>query len=417
MTTDHRRELTLRAIPDADLDQAVELTAFSFHLKLDGKGRAHQREVLRHAVRVGAYDGGTLAGMAAAHRLHLAVPGTRLPCAALDFVSVAATHRRRGALTAMLDEMWRRCAAERLPLACLWASESAIYGRFGFGAATEAYRLEIDSSRPLALRVTPDDRPLRLLDPAEAPAALGPFHESQLALGTGQFSRNPEWWRTHVLGLDGAEDDEDDYGPLRVVVLGAAGEPPGGYALYRTRGADGHGPGAVDVQELAADSAPAAAALWTYLAGIDLTATVHADARPVDDPLLLFAADRDQVRVTRQEPCLWLRLVDVGTALTARSWAAPVDLVLGVRDTVLPANHGRFRLTAGRPGTAASWTPTTDPADVALDVRELAACYLGGVPLRRLVRAGLAVEHTPGAVRRLDAALETERLPFAGEDY
>ncbi|MFF2811293.1 GNAT family N-acetyltransferase [Streptomyces sp. NPDC058000] len=417
MTTDHRTELTLRDIPDADLDQAVELTALSFHLKFDGKGRAHQREVLRRAVRIGAYDGGTLAGMAAAHRLRLAVPGTQLPCAALDFVSVAATHRRRGALTAMLDEMWRRCAAERLPLACLWASESAIYGRFGFGAATEAYRLEIDSSRPLALRITPDGRPLRLLDPAEAPAVLGPFHETQLSLSAGQFGREPEWWRTHVLGLDDSEDDEDDYGPLRVVVLGAAGEPPGGYALYRTRGADDHGPGAVDVQELAATSAPAAAALWTYLAGIDLTTTVHAHARPVDDPLLLFVADRDQVRVTRQEPCLWLRLVDIGAALTARSWAAPVDLVLDVRDTVLPANDGRFRLTAGRPGTAATWTPTTDTADVGLDVRELAACYLGGVPLRRLVRAGLADEHTPSAVRRLDAALETERLPFTGEDY
>ncbi|MFB6568470.1 MULTISPECIES: GNAT family N-acetyltransferase [Streptomyces] len=417
MTTSHRTDLTLRTIPDADLDQAVDLTALAFHLKLDGKGRAHQSEVLRNALRIGAYDDGTLAGMAAAHRLRIAVPGGQLPVAALDFVSVAATHRRRGALTGLLAELWRHCAAERLPLACLWASESAIYGRFGFGAATEAYRLEIDSGRPLALRIAPDDRPLRLLDPADAPAVLGAFHEEQLTAGAGRFSRDAAWWRRHVLDLEDTDDDEDDYGPLRVVVLGAAGEHPGGYALYRTRGADGHAPGAVDVQELAAASAPAAAALWTYLAGIDLTSTVHASARPVDDPLLQFAADRDQVRVTRQEPCLWLRLVDVGAALTARSWAAPVDVVLDVRDAALPANDGRFRLTAGLPGTAASWTPTTDAVDVALDVRELGACYLGGVPLRRLVQAGLARERTPGAVRRLDAALETERLPFTGEDY
>ncbi|MFK0297082.1 GNAT family N-acetyltransferase [Streptomyces sp. NPDC090442] len=415
---DPRTELTLRDIGDADLDRAVELAALAFHLKLDDKDRAQQRAVLRDTDRIGAYDGETLAGMAAAHHLRLAVPGTQLPCAALDFVVVAPTHRRRGALSAMMAETWRRCAAEGLPLACLWASESAIYGRFGFGAATEAYRIDIDATRPLALRIAPDARPLRLLAPADAPAELGAFHEEQLAFGAGRFSRDVTWWRRHVLDLEGDEDDDDDdYGPLRVVVLGDAGRPPGGYALYRTRGSGDDGPGAVAVQELAAESAPAAAALWSYLVGIDLTGTVRAYARPLDDPLLLFAADRDQVRVTRQEPCLWLRLVDAGAALTARSWAAPVDLVLAVRDAAVPANDGRFRLTAGGPGAPTTWTPTTDDADLSLDVRELGSCYLGGVPVRRLVQAGLVTEHTPGAARLLDAALATEWLPFTGEDY
>ncbi|MFJ5678503.1 GNAT family N-acetyltransferase [Streptomyces sp. NPDC093097] len=414
---DHGTELTLRDIDEADLDRAVELAALAFHRKLDDKEHAFQRAVLRDTTRIGTYDGGTLAGMAAVHHLRLAVPGAQLPCAALDFVVVAPTHRRRGALTAMIEETWRRCAAEGLPLACLWASESAIYGRYGFGAATEAYRVDIDATRPLALRIDPDPRPLRLLDRAEAPAVLGPLYEAQLALSAGRFSRDAAWWRRHVLDLESPDDDDDDYGPLRVVVLGAAGTPPGGYALYRTRGSGDDGPGAVAVEEMAAESAPAAAALWSYLAGIDLTAGVRAWARPADDPLLLFAADRDQVRVTRQEPCLWLRLVDVGDALTARSWAAPLDLVLAVRDTALPANDGRFRLTVDGPGATASWTPTGDEPDVSLDVRELASCYLGGVPVRRFVQAGLVTEHTPGAVRTLDAALVTERLPFTGEDY
>lgn len=128
----------------------------------------------------------------------------------------------------MMDELWRRCAAEGRPVSCLWASESGIYGRFGFGAATESYRIEIDSSRPLALRVTPDIRPLRLIDPADAPAVLAPRYDATLPRRAGRFTRDAAWWRDHVLDLDGARggDDRDGFGAVRVVVLGHSGEVP-----------------------------------------------------------------------------------------------------------------------------------------------------------------------------------------------
>ncbi|WP_411136125.1 GNAT family N-acetyltransferase [Streptomyces sp. C10] len=416
MTSDDDARVTteLRDIPESDLDQALDLVYLAFHLKIADKTRTYHREMLRACSRIGAYDDGRLSGVAGAHRLTLSVPGGQLPCAALDFVSVAPTHRRRGVLTSMMDELWRRCGAEGRPVSCLWASESGIYGRFGFGAATESHRIEIDSSRPLALRVTPDGRPLRLIDPADAPAVLAPRYDATLPQRAGRFTRDAAWWRDHVLDLDGARggDDRDGFGAVRVVVLGASGEVPAGYAVYRTRGAGEERPGAVLVEELEAEGAPAAAALWSYLASIDLTSTVRIQARPADDPLLYLVADRDQVRVTGQEPAMWIRLVDVRAALTARSWAAPVDLVVDLRDTALPVNAGRFRLTAGPEG--ATWLPTGEAPDLSLDVRELASCYLGGTPLRRFVHAGLATEHTPGAVRRLDAALETEWLPFTG---
>ncbi|USA00672.1 GNAT family N-acetyltransferase [Streptomyces lydicamycinicus] len=415
---DHARATTdLRDIPEADLDQALDLVHLAFHLKPADKTRAYHRRTLRACTRIGAYGDGRLSGVAGAHRVTLSVPGGQLPCAALDFVSVAPTHRRRGILTAMLDELWRRCAAEQRPVSCLWASESAIYGRFGYGAATESYRIEIDSSRPLALRIAPDSRPLRLIDPADAPTVLAPRYDATLPQRAGRFLRDAAWWREHVLDLDGSRggDDRDGFGAARVVALGDPGGIPAGYAVYRTRGPGENRPGAVLVDELEAESAPVAAALWSYLASIDLTSTVRIEARPADDPLLHLVADRDQVRVTGQEPSLWLRLVDVRAALTARSWAAPVDLVLDLRDPALPANAGRFRLTAGPDG--ATWHPTTETPDLALDVRELASCYLGGTPLRHFVHAGLVTEHTPGAAHHLDAALATEWLPFTGENY
>ncbi|MFE7115279.1 GNAT family N-acetyltransferase [Streptomyces sp. NPDC057654] len=398
-------------IPEARIDRAIDHAGLVFHDTYDEDERAGHRTFLRRCERVGAYDGEPLVGLLAAVPLQLSIPGGQLPCSGVTFVSVAPTHRRRGVLTGMLDELWRRCAAAGQPLAVLWASEAAIYGRFGFGPGTQLQTVEIDSSRPLDLRVTPDPRPLRLVPAADAPAVIGPLYEATRGERAGRFARDVYWWSESV--LPEKAEDEDDLGPPRVVVLG--GDQPAGYAIYRVRDTGGDAPDAVELIELEAETPAVAAALWKYLADIDLTAKVRAWARPADDVLPLIAGDRDQVRVVREAPALWVRLVDVTTALTARSWAAPVDLVLDLRDAALPANEGRFRLTTD--AKTCTYERVTDPADLSLDVRELSACYLGGARLVHLLRAGLITEHTPGAARVLDDALHTEYLPFTTDEF
>ncbi|MFI9271242.1 GNAT family N-acetyltransferase [Kitasatospora sp. NPDC052896] len=407
----------IREVPEAHLNRALDLASLVFHETYEKEERDRYRRLLRRCDRIGAYADDRLVGLLAAHRFQLSVPGGQLPCAGLTFVSVAPTHRRRGVLSALMAELWRGCAARSRPLAALWASETAIYGRYGFGAATHLSTIEIDSTRPLALRLTPDPGPLRLLDAAEAPDLLGPRYEASRSRRAGRPARDRLWWREQVLPEE--DEDDDELSPPRIVVAGE--DPCAGYAIYRTRGGDDDNgaAGLVQVYELESETAPVTAALWSYLASIDLTGRVRAWGRAADDPLPLLAADRDQVRVTQQFPALWLRLVDVRAALTARTWAQPVDLVLEVRDEAIPANHGRFRLTAD-PGGGANggrYEPTTDPADLALDVRDLAACYLGDTRLCRLAHAGLVTERTAGAARQLDAALRTEFLPFTHDEF
>ncbi|GGZ55045.1 GNAT family N-acetyltransferase [Streptomyces subrutilus] len=407
----------IREVPEADIDRALELAYLVFHDRPEKDGRERHHALLTRCDRIGAYEGGALVGFMAAHDFRLSVPGADLPCPGLTFVSVAPTHRRRGVLTALMTERLRRTAAARGPLAALWASEAAIYGRFGFGGATTGATIEIDSTRPLALRIDPDPRPLRLLDPAEALAVLGPLHEAARRRRAGRPSRSPERWTGEWLTERDEEDEE--LGPPRAIVLGDPDGPPAGYVLYRTKGEDGTGPlrtpGLVRVDELEAATPAVAAALWRCVAGLDLTGRVRAWGRPADDPLLHFAADRDQVRVTAQFPALWLRLVDVRAALTARAWAAPAELVLELTDPRIPANAGRHRLKAGPDGAA--YEPARAPADLVLDVRELAACYLGGTRAAELVAAGLVAEHTPGAAAALDAALRTGLLPHTADEF
>ncbi|GGP81206.1 GNAT family N-acetyltransferase [Streptomyces melanogenes] len=419
-------QLRFRDVPEAHVDRALALGYLAFHERPeDEEIRKYHREALLDCDRVGAYDGDVLVGFLAAFRFTISVPGGELPCPGLTFVCVAPTHRRRGVLTGMMAELFRRAAAEGRAVAALWASEAAIYGRYGYGSATHGATVEIDSSRPLALRVAPDERPLRLVDPLDAPALLGPYYDATRARTPGRIARDAVRWRKEWLADKDQEDDE--LSPPRIVALGSPDEPLGGYAVYRTKGGDEDAgtPGLVRVDELEADTPAGAAALWRYLAAIDLTGRVRYWGGAPDDPLHHFAADRDQVRVTQTFPALWLRLLDVRAALTARSWAAPADLVVEVRDERVPANAGRFRLTvAPGPGTGtdpasytASYGPTDARPDLALDVRDLGACYLGGTDPRHLVAAGLITEHTPGAAAALGAALRPDRLPHTVDEF
>ncbi|MBB5933865.1 GNAT family N-acetyltransferase [Streptomyces zagrosensis] len=407
---EHDSVLRFGEVPETRLDEALALAYLAFHTTPeDDAKRKHHYDTLRECARVGAYDGDRLVGLMATYDFTLSLPGGELPAPGLTFVSVAPTHRRRGALAGMIAELYRRLGEANVPLACLWASEDAIYGRFGFGTSTRGFTVEIDSSRPLALRIEPDGRPLRLVAAADAPALLGPYYERTRAERGGRMARTEAWWREEWL----VEKDEEDasMSPPRIVALG---EPLAGYVIYRTK-KDNDGPGLVRLDELEADTPAVAAALWRYLASIDLTQKVTAWGRPFDDPLLHFCADRDQVRVTGVVPSLRVRLIDVPAALRARTWAADVDVVLDIRDGQLPANAGHFRLTAAPDGCA--YEPTDAPADLSMDVRELAACYLGDTPVRELVRASLVTEHTAGAAATLDAALHTELAPHTMDGF
>lgn len=408
----------IREVPEADIDRALELTYLVFHDRPEKEGRERHHDMLRHCLRLGAYDGDAIVGFMAAHDFRLSVPGADLPCPGLTFVSVAPTHRRRGVLTALMGETLRRAAAAGSPVAALWASEAAIYGRFGYGSATQGVTIEIDSTRPLALRIEPDRRPLRLVAPEDAVAVVGPYHEAARAVRAGRPNRTD--WRWTEEWLPEKDEEDDELSPPRIITLGEPGGPVAGYVLYRTKPEDDSGavrtPGLVQVYELEADTPAVAAALWECVASLDLTGRVTAWGRPADDPLLHFAADRDQVRVTAAFPALWLRLVDVAAALTGRSWAAPVELVLELTDVRLPANAGRFLLKAGPDGTAYEPAPGRAP-DLTLDVRELAACYLGGTRAVELAAAALLVEHVPGAAAALDAGLRTGLLPHTADEF
>ena len=357
-------------------------------------------------------------GTAGVYSLQMAVPGAVLPVAGVTMVSVLPTHRRRGILRSLMRRQIADIAARgEEPIAALWASETPLYGRYGYGRASSHASFQFGRGEGALHAAAPADPAvtLRLAEPAEVVADLAKVYEAVLPGQPGFFARDADWWDRV---LDDPEEERHGASPLRCLLAGDSGGVRG-YALYRSTARWEEGTflpdGALNVWELVAADPAASAALWRDLLSRDLITQVIADLRPVDDPLIYQLHDSRRAR-PRLADNLWVRVIDLPAALARRRYAAPVDVVVEVADDLLPANAGRWRLRAGGPDSAADGAAycarTDDPADIALDVRELAAAYLGGTRLGPLAAAGLVSELRPGAVGRLSAAMAWDPAPW-----
>ncbi|MFF8974094.1 GNAT family N-acetyltransferase [Streptomyces sp. NPDC014995] len=358
---------------------------------------------------LGAWDGGELVGTAGAFDFRLTVPGgASVPAAGVTMVGVTATHRRRGVLTSMMRRQLDDVRAWGEPLAVLTASEAAIYGRFGYGAATFGVSAEIDTDRVrLSVPDGTDDVRLRYAAPVDVLDRCAAVYARTVPRRPGMLAQRPGWER---LGVLDPESERDGASPLQCVVAERGGETVG-YVRFRVRPEwtdTGHN-GQVVVQDLAAVEPAAEAALWRFLFGIDLTTSLKVRGRPLDEAWQYLVSDLRRCRL-RVRDALFVRLVDVGAALGARTYQAPVDVVLEVEDAFCPWNAGRWRLSGDTKG--ASCVRTADAADLALSVRELGAAYLGGVSLASLAAAGRVRELRAGALTEASVGFGTAVAPW-----
>ncbi|MBB5934910.1 GNAT family N-acetyltransferase [Streptomyces zagrosensis] len=360
------------------------------------------------------WDGAECVGTATAFSFQLAVPGgAAVPTAGVSFVSVQPTHRRRGVLRSMMRRQLDDVRAAGEPLAALTASEPDIYGRFGYGFATQSLYASIDLTQVrLSVPDGTDALSLRLAAPESVLDICEAIYAERAIQRPGGLARRPGWER---LALLDPPADRAGTSPLKCVLVQENGQPVG-YARYAIKlewqltGAQG----SVHLRDIEALHPRAYAALWRFLSEIDLTSTLVLRNRPVDDPLLHLVSDirRCSVRITDR---MYVRLVEVGAALAARTYAAPVELVFEVTDPFCPWNEGRWRLSGDRAG--ATCARTTDAADLALSVRELSSAYLGGVSLAVLGQAGRVQELRKGALSEAAVAFGHELAPWLPHNF
>ena len=411
-TPPHLADLTLTYATADRVDEYFGTVLRGFHDDYNPElWRPHQA-VFEPERNFGFSVDGRWVSTCGAYTEQMTVPGGTVPIAAVTLVTVHPSYRRRGLLRQMMTHQLEGIAARGVePVALLWASEAAIYGRFGYGETLSRLRLSGDTR---ALTFFPGLQFVGSVGEVERDEFLPVakrLRESWLADRPGALERSDAWWEIRLYDPDQWRKGASAY---RFVLHFDDNGEPDGYAQFRVKGEGPDGYGEVDVHSVDAATGPAYASLWRFLLGLDLVRSFSWHDAPMDEPLRLLVTDPRAIKAELTDGT-YARLVDVPAALMARRYAAEIDVAIEVTDPMLAQNDRTFRLQGGPDG--AEVKPSRRRPDVSMNVRELGAIYLGGVSPASLRQAGLVTEQTSGSVRRVAAAFAWDRLPYCNDYF
>jgi predicted acetyltransferase len=393
----------------------MRAVAFGFHDARRSEERVDRGIEMHRAdrrVMTGAYQRGPVARHSLGADVPVATFGTMDKTLNIGFgrlldtrlvtaVTVRTSHRRRGLLRRMMSEELELARRDGLAMAALTASEASIYSRFGYGVATSEQSIKVDTSARFVVNHTPVGS-VEVADPKVllevAPAVFERLH----SLTPGSVDRH-EYYRQFASGSISRDSDEDP--KVKVALHYGTDGDVDGYVSYKFGGWSST-PYTMEVVDLVAATPAAYLELWQYLGAIDLVERVTWEEAPVDDPLRWALEDPRCIDASEARDMLWLRILDVEEALSARHYPADGRLVFEVRDT-LGLTAGTYALSASG-GEAAVERVDADP-DLTLDVSALSSIYLGAVCPVTLTAAGRIREHKQGASLQARGLFAVER--------
>ncbi|CAN5289698.1 GNAT family N-acetyltransferase [soil metagenome] len=359
-------------------------------------------------------DDGRLSGTAASFATPLTVPGgTTIPIAAVTQASVLPTHRRRGHLTGLMKRVLTDALDRDETATMLIAAEWPIYGRFGYGPATEAAQYRVDT-RAASFRDQSAAGTVDLVTREELRGLAPPVFDAHRVHTAGCIGRDEPWW-DRLVEVDTRPGSTPPPRRVRAVHRATDGTVDG-YVVYDTTDTwtDNRPEGTLQVTEMLCTGTEAYRGLWRFLCEVDLVVQVDAGPRPVDEPLAHLLVNGRAVRQRERSDHMWLRLLDVAGAIGARRYRVDSGLVLEVDDPAL-GRGGRFALDGGPDG--ADCRPIHAEPDLVVPVAALGAAYLGGASFAMLAAGGSVEERTPGALARADALFGVTPAPWCSTSF
>ena len=348
---------------------------------------------------IAVLDQGNIVGGAHSHRLEMSIPGASAVVAGVSNIAVLPTHRRQGVMTRMMHHQIKDIYERGEPLAALFATESIIYGRFGYGIGSLHERWMIERQHNGYARPYESRGRIVFVDPVDITKELPEVFRRSTKDRPGVFQRALHQWERDSQAL---EHRQGGPGGLFYAAYEDSGRLDG-YVTYRTMRPT------LVVNELMAATKEANTALWRFCFDVDLMSCTEAHRRPVDDPLPWMLADPRRLQRSTRDG-MWLRVIDVSASLELRSYMQNDRLVLEVRDELCPWNEGRFELEGSSEG--ATCRASSSSPDLVLAVSDLASAYLGAVSFSTLSQAGLVDERTPGALLRADRMFAVRHQPW-----
>jgi predicted acetyltransferase len=373
-----------------------------------------EREIFEFDRSLAAFDGPEIVATGLIFSFILTLPGAQtVPAAGVSWITVSPTHRRQGILTRIMGQQLDDAQARGEPLAILWASESIIYGRFGYGAASTQHNFAIDPRHGALQHQPPIDGRVRFVERERMAEVLPPIYDRYRVQQPGALTRSKGYWNLRLRDLPRHRHGAS---PNFALIYEGADGTPEGYALYRIKDnwELGFARNKLSINELVSTTPAARAALWRFCLQVDLIGEVTSYGAP-DEALRWMLADPRRLTTKSHGDNLWVRLIDIPTALSARRYATEDRLVIGVRDNFRPDNSGAYLLEGSAAGAICRSTDK-DP-DIEVEVADLGAAYLGGMRFSTLAQAGRVRECTAGSLRRADLLFATERDPLCITDF
>lgn len=407
-------EYEIRTIAEAELEPYSIQMARTFGNDFNPEFNEDRKRTFEFDRNIATFDRETIVGTAGIYSFDMTVPGQEaIGCAGVTMVTVRSTHRRKGVLTAMMRKQLSDTHEHGDPLAALWASEASIYGRFGYGLATQAMHLKLArdwSALRFGARAAGE---VRLVETDEAKAHWPAFWSRVRLQTPGWVDRTQTWWDARIFA--DRKDWRDGFTANFYAQYEDADGEIRGVVRYRMKqNWDGGLPqGKLRIEEFGTETPEAYAELWRFISSVDLVGTIEYENASVDEPLYWMLADSRRLE-RKSGDAIWLRIVDMERALGARRYAVEDRLVFSVEDPFLPWCDGRFELEGGPEG--AICRPTNQEPDVTLSAADLGAAYLGGASLETMRRAS-RVEGDPRAVQRADRLFANAVAPHCPEHF
>ena len=404
--------IDIRLLEADRIEDLLRPIATAFGTTYSAERLEYLKRVAELDTRIAAFDGDKHVGSAGVFAFDMSTTGGRMvKTAGLTMVAVMPTHRRRGVLSALMRRHLDEARGRGQPIAALWASEANIYGRYGYGLASFAGEVSIERNRSAFVGPTPPFE-ARFVTDEEAVAIMPTLWDRARQVSPGMPSRSESWWKNRRL-LD-IESVRAGFGPLQRVVFDIDGNCEA-YALYRTR-LSFESPdipvSTVKVIEAIGATPKGTRAAWRYLCDLDLVNRIEAANLPVDHPLFLLLAEPRRAHHSTYD-ALWVRIVDIESALAARAYSSPESIVLDIEDVLCPWNSGKFYLD-GRTGRVSR---THEFADIHLPISSLGSAYLGGISFSRMADVGAVEAKSEIAIEKADRMFRSTRAPWCPEIF
>ena len=357
-----------------------------------------------------AFEGSRLVSSFSTIPFTMRANGAGLPIGGVSAVGTLPEYRRQGLVRQIMTRAFADMRDSGRSVAALWASQAAIYQRYGFAMASVLRSYAVDTVEIDFHDGDDGSGRVERLDVASGYDLIKDIYVRFVAARMGYLHRARALW------LHNALEERVADGPIHIALSHGASEPDG-YAVYTLREGRRDHPARTQeivVRDLAWLSPGAYRSLWMFFKRHDLVGRVRWNSAPSDDPAIEYFLEPRMLEA-RDHEGFWLRLVDVTAALKGRGWTTDGEISITVgADRLAPWNAGSYRVNVSN-GTA-DVTPCPTPTDVEISVKALASLYTGRRSARELSAWGLLTGDAD-AVRRADNLFATRHAPHCPDHF